>query len=488
MTGSAALKLSDLIERDDAGSVEISGLSADSRTVRPGYLFAALPGTAADGATFIDDAIGHGAVAVLARPGTAVADPKVPLVADDNPRRRLALLSARFFARQPAHIAAVTGTNGKTSIVHFTCQIWTRLGLNAASIGTLGVDAAGAGFDVALTTPEPVALHETLKRLAERGVEHLALEASSHGLDQYRLDGVRIGVAAFTNLSHDHLDYHHSPESYLAAKVRLFTEVMAPQGVAVLNVDAPEYDALAESCAERRHRVITYGTGDADLRIVNQSAVADGQTFELHHDGGVAPVRLPLYGAFQALNVTCALGLCLAGGADAAAAIAALGDLKGVPGRMERIGARPDGAQVFVDYAHTPDALRHALSGLRPHAKGRLTVVFGCGGERDREKRAVMGRIAAELADAVFVTDDNPRGEDAAAIRTEVMTGCPQASEVGDRAEAIRRAAALLAAGDILLIAGKGHETGQIVGGDVRPFDDRDIARGALAELAGSER
>ena len=483
MRGSAELKLSDLIERDDAGSVEISGLSADSRTVRPGYLFAALPGTADDGANFIGDAIGHGAVAVLARPGTAVPSATVRLVADDNPRRRLALLSARFFARQPKHIAAVTGTNGKTSIVNFTCQIWARLGLNAASIGTLGVDAPGADLDLALTTPEPVALHQALDRLAQRGVDHLALEASSHGLDQYRLDGVRIGAAAFTNLSHDHLDYHDSPESYFAAKARLFTEVMAPQGVAVLNADAPEYDALANSCAERGHRVISYGSGDADLRIANWSAVADGQTFELHYGGGVYPVRLPLFGDFQAMNAACALGLCLAGGADAGSAIAALGALKGVPGRMERIGARANGAQVFVDYAHTPDALHHALDALRPYAKGRLAVVFGCGGERDREKRPAMGRIAAELADAAFVTDDNPRGEDAAAIRAEVMAGCPQASEVGGRADAIRRATAQLAAGDILLIAGKGHESGQIVGGDVRPFDDRDVARKALESL-----
>lgn len=478
------MKLSDLTERDDVGSVEISGLSADSRSVKPGYLFAALPGSAANGANFIDDAIQHGAVAVLARPGTPVADPNVSLVEDENPRHRLALFAARFFPRQPANIAAVTGTNGKTSIVNFTCQLWSALGEKAASIGTLGVDAPGPDLDLSLTTPEPVTLHQTLNRLADGGVDHLAIEASSHGLDQFRLDGVRLKAAGFTNLSHDHLDYHDSAESYLAAKMRLFSEVLAPDGTAVLNADIPEFSELSSACRKRGQRVLSYGVSQADLGIARLATGADGLAFELRHEGRTHAVRLPLFGAFQASNVVCALGLALATGAETKAALEALAGLKGVPGRMERIGALSNGAQVFVDYAHTPDALRHALGALREHAKGRVVVVFGCGGDRDRKKRPTMGRIAATLADHVFVTDDNPRGESPAAIRAEIVVGCPHASEIGDRAEAIHRGVTDLEANDMLLIAGKGHETGQITGDQVRPFDDREMARQALANQA----
>ena len=478
------MKLSDLTERGDVGSVEISGLSADSRNVKPGYLFAALPGSAADGANFIDDAIKHGAVAVLARPGTPVADPNVALVEDENPRHRLALFAARFFPRQPANIAAVTGTNGKTSTVNFICQLWSALGEKAASIGTLGVDAPGPDLDLSLTTPEPVTLHQTLNRLAGGGVDHLAIEASSHGLDQFRLDGVRLKAAGFTNLSRDHLDYHESAETYLAAKARLFSEVMAPGGTAVLNADIPEFGELRALCEKRGQRVLSYGVGQADLGIAQLTTGADGLAFELRHEGRTHAVRLPLFGAFQASNVVCALGLALATGSATKAAIEALAGLKGVPGRMERIGALSNGAQVFVDYAHTPDALRHALGALRDHAKGRVVVVFGCGGDRDRGKRSTMGRIAATLADDVFVTDDNPRGESPAVIRAEIIVGCPHASEIGDRAEAIHRGVADLDANDMLLIAGKGHETGQITGGKVRPFDDREVAREALVNQA----
>ena len=478
------MKLSELTERDDVGSVEISGLSADSRSVRPGYLFAALPGTAANGASFIGDAIEHGAVAVLARPGTPVADPNVCLVEDENPRHRLALIAARFFPRQPETIAAVTGTNGKTSIVNFTCQLWSALGKKAASVGTLGVGTSETDIDIALTTPEPVALHQTLDQLSSGGVGHLAIEASSHGLDQFRLDGVRLKAAGFTNLSHDHLDYHESQEAYLAAKARLFSEVMTPEGTAVLNSDIPEFQALRSICLKRGQRVLTYGVGQADLGIARLIAGADGLAFELRFEGRMRAVRLPLFGAFQASNVVCALGLVMATGSETGAALEALATLKGVTGRMERIGALPNGAQVFVDYAHTPDALRHAIGALRAHAGGRVVVVFGCGGDRDREKRPTMGRIAATLADEVIVTDDNPRGESAAAIRAEIVIGCPHASEIGDRAEAIHRGVAGLEANDMLLIAGKGHETGQTTGGQVRRFDDREVARHALANQA----
>jgi UDP-N-acetylmuramoyl-L-alanyl-D-glutamate--2,6-diaminopimelate ligase len=474
------------------GGVEIAGLAADSREVRPGFLFAALSGSKTDGGRFIDDALRNGAAAILAAPNAALeemlAARGVPFVADANPRLRLARLAAAFFGAQPDTVAAVTGTNGKTSVATFTRQIWTSLGHRAASLGTLGVQ--GPGFEVTLahTTPDPVLLHRLLAELAAAGVDHLAMEASSHGLDQYRLDGVRIRAAAFTNLTHDHLDYHADVEAYFAAKMRLFDAVLPEGGVAVVNADSDWYDAVRQRIASRGHRLIGYGVKAGDLRIERLTPHAHGIQLEATIFGTRQVIDLPLVGAFQAANALCALGLAIACGAEISPAVAALGRLTGVPGRMQSVATTPTGAPVFVDYAHTPDALQTVLTALRPHAIGRLAVVFGCGGDRDRTKRPLMGRIAANLADLVYVTDDNPRGEEPAAIRAAILATCPGAVEIGDRGEAIRTAIAGLHAGDVLVIAGKGHEQGQNVGGVVRPFDDASVARAAIATLPSSRQ
>ncbi len=465
--------------------LDILGLAADSREVRPGYLFAAIAGTDADGRDFIPDAVGHGAVAVLAPPGTSITQPRITLVQDDNPRRRLALMAARFFASQPETTVAVTGTNGKTSVAMFVEQLWQQLGNRAASLGTLGVHGDGYAAKLAHTTPEPVTLHRTLAEIAGRGISHLAMEASSHGLDQYRVDGVRLQAAAFTNLSHDHLDYHPDEAAYLAAKARLFAEVLPNDGTAVLNADSEAYAGLAEICLGRGHKVISYGNTGRDIRIQRRRPNGEGQYLDLVVYGDEYQVQLPVIGDFQAENAACALGLVLACGADQESAVAALGHLRGVPGRIDKVAEHPDGAPIFIDYAHTPDALRHVLRALKPHARDKLVVVFGCGGDRDVAKRPIMGEVACRYADRIIVTDDNPRNENAAAIRHEVMAGCDRAVEVRDRGEAIRAAVARLGDGDVLVIAGKGHERGQIVQGEIRPFDDAEEARAAVAELGG---
>ena len=477
------MHLSELINGDRLGAqpdVDIRGLTADSREVRPGFLFAALRGTREDGADFVADAIAKGAAAVLAAPGAAGGP--VPIIPDDNPRRALARFAARFYHAQPATVAAVTGTNGKTSVVDFLRQIWRIAGHRAASLGTLGVVAPDSRVALGHTTPDPVKLHRCLAELAADGVDHLALEASSHGLDQFRLDGVAIGAAAFTNLSRDHLDYHADPESYFRAKARLFQEVMAPAGRAVLNAGSDATPRLTEMCRARGHQVLTYGAvAGADLRLVGRRPIAAGQALELEIEGRAQTATLALPGAFQAENAVAALGLALATGVAAEAALSAIAQLRGVPGRLQLAGRRANGAAVYVDYAHTPDALRHVLLSLGPHTAGRLHVVFGCGGDRDRGKRAQMGTLAAELADHAWVTDDNPRTEDPAAIRAEILAACPAAREIGDRRTAIHAAVAGLAAGDVLVIAGKGHEQGQIVGAEIRRFDDVAEARAAIA-------
>jgi UDP-N-acetylmuramoyl-L-alanyl-D-glutamate--2,6-diaminopimelate ligase len=463
--------------------VAITGLTADSRAVGPGMLFAALPGARADGRAFIDPAIAAGAAAVLADPSLAGRALPVPLVLDPDPRRRLALMAARFYGAQPEMVVAVTGTNGKTSVASFTRQLWQRQGLAAASLGTLGLEAEGASDDAGLTTPDPVRLQALLAELAARGIQHLALEASSHGLDQRRLDGVRFRAAAFTNLSRDHLDYHASPAAYFAAKRRLFAELLPEGGSAVLNADAPEYQDLAALCRGRGIDVLDFGRTASRLRLLTQTAHADGQTLALAVEGEVHEVDTPLLGAFQAANLLAALGLVVAAGGDAAAGVADLGSVRGARGRLERVGTHPAGAPIFVDYAHTPDALAAVLGALRPHTRGRLAVVFGAGGDRDPGKRPLMGEAAAAHADVVIVTDDNPRSEDPALIRRAILAACPAAQEIGDRALAIRTAIERLAAGDVLVIAGKGHESGQIVGERRLPFDDAAVARAVLGRL-----
>ncbi|MBI4184755.1 MAG: UDP-N-acetylmuramoyl-L-alanyl-D-glutamate--2,6-diaminopimelate ligase [Proteobacteria bacterium] len=469
----------------EALEVEITGLAANSRSVRPGYLFAALPGTRVDGRRFIAEAVARGAAAVLAPPGTPAAG--VPVIADGNPRRRLARLAARFYRLQPATIAAATGTNGKTSTVVFLSRIWAGLGHKAGSLGTLGVSAPGFAAGGALTTPDPVALHATLAELAGAGVSHLALEASSHGLAQYRLDGVAIRAAAFSNLTRDHLDYHPDLAAYRAAKLRLFSELLPADGVAVLNADMDE-DTLASLRAVARRRglrALEVGRKGREVRILEVRPRPDGLDLALEAEGAKARLALPLVGAFQAANVALALGLALATGAEAGAALQAARGLQAVRGRAERVAEIINGAAVYVDYAHTPDALANVLAALRPHAKGRLVVVFGCGGDRDPGKRPEMGAIAARLADLAVVTDDNPRGEDPAAIRRAILAACPDGREIASRAEAIATAVAGLRPGDVLVIAGKGHESGQIVGGRVLPFDDAAVARDAAAREGG---
>jgi UDP-N-acetylmuramoyl-L-alanyl-D-glutamate--2,6-diaminopimelate ligase len=466
-------------------AVEITGLTADSREVAPGFLFAALPGARADGRAFIGDAVGRGAVAVLAPQDTRL-DPGLPavkLILEANPRQAFARMAARFHGRQPKTVVAVTGTNGKTSTALFTRQIWAALGRSAGSLGTLGASAPGYDRAGTLTTPDPVVLHRILAEMADAGCDHLAMEASSHGLDQYRLDGVRVAAAAFTNLTHDHLDYHGSMSAYMRAKARLFSDILVPGGVAVLNVDDPRGEALDDVCRGRGLRVFRYGRTGTDLRLEAATPTPTGQDLALSVLGRPYRVHLPLAGAFQAMNALAALGLVLATGAHIGRAVAALETLAGVPGRMQTVATLANGAVALVDYAHTPDSLETVLEALRPHATGRLVCVFGCGGDRDRAKRPLMGEIAARLSDTAIVTDDNPRTEDAAAIRAAILEACPGGIEIGDRAEAIRAGvAALQGSGDVLLVAGKGHEQGQTVGDRVLPFDDTRHVRDAVAE------
>jgi UDP-N-acetylmuramoyl-L-alanyl-D-glutamate--2,6-diaminopimelate ligase len=460
--------------------VDILGLTADSRRVAPGYLFAALPGSRADGRAYIADALDRGAAAILAPVGSAPPAAAVPFIAAENPRRCLAVIAARFHGRQPDRIAAVTGTNGKTSVAWFLRQIWTLCGRASASIGTLGLHAPGIDEAGSLTTPDPIVLHQTLARLAREGVEHVAMEASSHGLDQCRLDGVRVGAAAFTNLTRDHLDYHGSIDAYLAAKLRLFGDVLAGDGTAVVNADSDFAQPVLATVQRRGIKALTFGETGDDLRLLAVRPQPDGQQLALRVLGQDFSVALPLVGSFQASNAVAAAGLAIATGVKPAAAVAALSDLRAVPGRLERV-ALVGGGAVYVDYAHTPDALAAALAALRPYCSGRLMVVFGCGGDRDAGKRPEMGAVAARLADRVIVTDDNPRSEQPAAIRAAILTGCPDAAAIGDRRLAISTALSDLTAGDVLLVAGKGHETGQSVGGQILPFDDRSVVR-ELAE------
>jgi UDP-N-acetylmuramoyl-L-alanyl-D-glutamate--2,6-diaminopimelate ligase len=467
---------------------EISGLASDSRRVKPGTLFAALPGGRTDGRAFVTDALTRGATALLAETGAATAlraEVQVPVLDDANPRRRFALLTARFYGGQPERIAAVTGTNGKTSIVNFARQLWQAMGKNGASVGTLGVSAPDYEEPGTLTTPDPVELHRILAKLKRRGVDRLAMEASSHGLDQYRLDGVELTAAVFTNLTRDHLDYHKTFEAYLAAKLRLFGELLPAGGLAVINADSPEFERVAAVARARHQRIVSFGRSGDDVRIVEARATAGGQHLRLNVGGQSFDGDLPLIGTFQAGNVAAALGLLLACGEETATCLKALPSLIGVSGRMELAATLPNGAAVYVDYAHTPDALANALTSARPHATGRLVVVFGCGGDRDPGKRPEMGRIAVKLADQTIVTDDNPRSESAAAIRAAVIAGAQGAVEIGDRAQAIAAAIDSLKAGDVLLIAGKGHEQGQIIGDKVIPFDDRTVARDAARARGG---
>jgi UDP-N-acetylmuramoyl-L-alanyl-D-glutamate--2,6-diaminopimelate ligase len=469
----------------------VTGLAVDSRAMRPGMLFAALPGSAVHGARFIPAALAAGAGAILTDPegaqlaAEALAGSDVPLVVAEDARTALAFAAALWFGAQPATMVAVTGTNGKTSVATFCRQLWMALGHAAINIGTTGVEGA---WDAPSghTTPEPITLHRLLAEAAAAGVTHAAMEASSHGLDQRRLEAVRLKAAGFTNFTQDHLDYHGTFEAYFAAKAGLFARVLPEDGIAVINIDDPKaYDMELVAVARGQGLIRVGHSKGADLRILGQRFDATGQDVLFSWKGAAHEARLNLIGGFQAANVALAAGLCIAAGDAAEAVFAALPQLQTVRGRMQLAGRRQNGASVFVDYAHTPDAVETALKALRPHVMGRIVVVLGAGGDRDRGKRPLMGRAAAENADIVFVTDDNPRSEDPAAIRAEVMAGCPEANEVGDRAEAILRAVDALGPGDALLVAGKGHETGQTIAGQVYPFDDVEQASVAIAALDG---
>ncbi len=489
------MQLSVLVENAGAhlvrGSLdlEIKNLTADSRQCGAGSLFAALSGTKTDGSRFVTDALARGSVAVLAHE-EATASLEVgsaTLLASDQPRRSFALVCARFFEAQPRLAMAVTGTNGKSSVAEFCRQLWDAMGARGATIGTLGV-VGSRGTDALIhTTPDPVTLHRELRRLADEGIERVALEASSHGLDQHRLDGVGLRAAGFTNLSQDHFDYHVSAEAYLEAKARLF-DLVDENGTAVINADAPEFSVLAERCAKRGLKVVSYGKAGKDLRLVEQSALNNGhQKLVIALGEQVVDIELPLAGHFQAMNVLCAAGMIAALEDRSVADILILAQgLVGVRGRLQQIGGHPAGARVYVDYAHTPDALENVLSALRDDVAGELVVVFGAGGDRDKAKRPLMGAVASRIADVAYVADDNPRSEDPAVIRSEIMAGAPGAIEVGDRREAIVTAIGNLKAGDVLVIAGKGHESGQIVAGEVLPFDDADEATRAIAVLGGA--
>ncbi|KNY16066.1 MULTISPECIES: UDP-N-acetylmuramoyl-L-alanyl-D-glutamate--2,6-diaminopimelate ligase [unclassified Shinella] len=481
------MKISDLAgpETNDlsvAAATDIRGITSDSRKVKPGDLFVALTGTKADGSAFIADAVSRGAAAVVVAAGSK-ADASVPVIAVAEPRRFLALAAARFYGRQPETMVAVTGTAGKTSVASFTRQIWAHAGHAAAMIGTTGVVAPGRNDYGSLTTPDPVSLHELLAELAAAGVTHAAMEASSHGLDQARLDGVKLAAAAFTNLGRDHMDYHPTVEHYMASKMRLFDTLLAKGQPAVIYAD-DEWSAQAIDAAKKAGLdVRTVGRKGDYLALKRVEHFRHKQTAEIHVGDDIYEVHIPLAGDFQVANALVAAGLAMSTGVSAATAMAALEKLIGAAGRLELVGHARNGALAYVDYAHKPDALENVLNSVRPFTTGRVIVVFGCGGDRDKGKRPIMGEIATRLADVTIVTDDNPRSEVPAVIRSEIMAAARGATEIGDRAEAIRSAVRMLQSGDTLIVAGKGHEEGQTVGTVTLPFSDHAELRKALEEL-----
>ena len=462
-------------------AIPIAGIASNSRQVKPGFLFAALAGSNTDGARFVVDVVGRGAVAILA------ADPMdagVPVVTVADPRRTLAFVAARFFRDQPETTVAVTGTNGKTSVASFTRQLWTDLGFASASLGTVGVVSPRGTKVLRHTTPDPIELHRILAELSAESVSHLALEASSHGLQQRRLDGVALKAAAFTNITRDHLDYHSSFEDYFAQKLRLFTELLPTGATTVIDMDSPGSAEVADAARARGLDVFGVGRAGEHVRLMSAEIEGFAQRLTIEHSGKTYTVLLPLVGAFQASNALVAAGLVIATGSSADDVFPRLEYLRGATGRLELAGMAPTGAPIFIDYAHTPDALDKALDALRPYAAKKLFVVFGCGGDRDHGKRPQMGAVAAEKSDIAIVTDDNPRSEDPAVIRDEILVAVPRGREIGDRAAAISEAIRMLRKGDVLLIAGKGHETGQSIGTTVIPFSDHDAVAAALMREA----
>lgn len=495
------IKLSAIIDLPEGAiDPDVRGIAEDSRQVKKGYVFAALSGLRHNGALFAEDAVRAGAVAILVG-----EDEDLPAFGGDvvvlkvkEPRHVLSMMAARFYALQPDHIAAITGTNGKTSTADFLRQIWNMTEHKAVSLGTLGIRAdKTVKFNsplarMSMTTPDPVSLHAGLADLKAAGFEYVAMEASSHGLDQYRLDGVKVRAAGFSNLSHDHLDYHGDMQEYLAAKMHLFTDILAQDGTAVLNADIEEFAELEEACRAAGRAVISYGKSGTDIHIISCTPAPEGQKLCLEIAGQQYDVTLPLVGYFQVMNALCALALACSIASEQAGELAnivqyldVLTRLQGVPGRLQYIEGH-ESAAVYVDYAHTPDALNNILDALRPHTEGQLYCIIGCGGDRDKTKRPVMAKIAQDKADIAVITDDNPRSEDPTQIRKDMMVGAPEAKEIGGRAEAIKWAVAQLEKGDVLVIAGKGHEQGQIIGDITEPFDDREQARAAIALLQNS--
>jgi UDP-N-acetylmuramoyl-L-alanyl-D-glutamate--2,6-diaminopimelate ligase len=470
------VRLRDLADVDSDS--EVTGFAIDHRKVARGSVFGAFRGAKFNGEDFIGDAVERGAVAVVARPD---ANASVPVLADKEPRRLFAGLAAKFYAPFPETVVAVTGTNGKTSTVEMTRQLWRMLGHRSASIGTLGVTTSDDQVSTGLTTPDIVTFLNNMAGLKRMGISHVAYEASSHGLDQHRAEGIPLAAAAFTNFSRDHLDYHETMDAYFDAKMRLFDDLLQPGKPAVIWTDDPKSGEVIKRAARRGHQVMTVGREGETIRLVEQSPTALGQTLILDHDGKTHRLALPLIGAYQSANVLTAAGLTLATGGAWDATFAAMQRLAPVRGRLERAVISRAGAPVYIDYAHTPDALEAAIAALRPHVEGRLITVFGAGGDRDQGKRPQMGKVASGLSDIAIVTDDNPRSEDPARIRADVMAGAPGALEVGGRREAIAEAIRIARAGDIVLVAGKGHETGQIIGDKVLPFDDALVARECAA-------
>ncbi|MCP1199707.1 UDP-N-acetylmuramoyl-L-alanyl-D-glutamate--2,6-diaminopimelate ligase [Notoacmeibacter sp. MSK16QG-6] len=477
--------IADLVQLGEVGSDHaIAGLASDSRQVGAGTLFFAIPGTKTDGAAFAADAEKAGAMAVVADRAAVLKDLSIPVFRTDNIRRALALSAARFSCGQPETMVAVTGTAGKTSVASFVRQIWSHIGLQAASIGTTGVTAPGREEFGSLTTPDPISLHALLAELAASGVTHGAMEASSHGLEMYRLDGVRLAAGGFTNLGRDHLDFHTDAEDYHRAKMRLFRELLPNGAPAIVFSDDPWSEKTISAAEEGGCEALTVGRLGSLLRLERCEQLQDGQRAQILYAGDHHEVDLPLAGEFQMANALVAAGLAISTGSDAASVFAALHGLKGASGRLEKVGATRDGAAVYVDYAHKPEALENVLKAVRPFTTGKVVVVFGCGGDRDPGKRPIMGEIAGRLADTIIVTDDNPRSEEPGLIRAAILEAVPDAQEIGDRRRAIEVGVDMLGPGDTLVIAGKGHETGQTIKGETLPFSDHDEARQALAAQA----
>ncbi|MEI8714604.1 MULTISPECIES: UDP-N-acetylmuramoyl-L-alanyl-D-glutamate--2,6-diaminopimelate ligase [unclassified Mesorhizobium] len=483
------MKLRDLagilpVEGIASVDLEVTGISSDSRQVKAGVVFFALAGTKADGAVYAADAAARGAAAIVAGKGSTIAGLPVPVLAVDDPRLALAQSAARYFGKQPEIMVAVTGTSGKTSVAAFTRQIWEQAGYAAASIGTTGVVAPGRNDYGSLTTPDPVALHQLLQELADAGVTHASMEASSHGLDQRRLDGVKLAAGGFTNLGRDHMDYHPTIEDYHRAKLRLFDTLLPKGAPAVIFADDPWSAPTTVAAKAAGLNVLTVGRHGDFLRLKRVEHERHRQRAEVEADGVLYEIDLPLAGDFQISNALVSAGLAISTGTPVAKALMALEKLKGAPGRLDLVGTTGNGAPVYVDYAHKPDALENVLASVRPFTTGRVIVVFGCGGDRDRGKRPIMGEIATRLADVVIVTDDNPRSEVPETIRAAILAAAPGAIEIGDRRQAIHEAVAMLHAGDTLIVAGKGHEEGQTIGSETLHFSDHEEVRAALTERA----